>query len=143
MNAYLEIDVVNAYHEIRPSAAAWDAVEEKEAAILMASDYLDVNYKFSGVKTLDSQMREFPRNGATALPYKVVSAICELALMSTSLTTGESQKKKSVTVGDISVVYESQTEKIKSYVEKLLRDVVVEESTTTTGTMKQVKLTRA
>lgn len=114
------------YHAARPTADAWAAVTNKSAAILMASDFVDANYTFSGAKTLDTQDREFPRNGASQLPYQFKCAVCELALVGMTVTEAKALDKKSIKVGSIAIDYSiDSTVKQKSYVDLLLKGMTI------------------
>ena len=140
--SYITVAECEAYHAQRLTAAAWLAVENKDAAVLMASDYVDANYTFLGAKTDPEQLREFPRNGATALPYSFVCAVCELALMSTQLTATKSADKKSVKIGSIAVEYRDETAESLSYVAKLLHQMTTAPSNGANKGVTTAKLSR-
>ena len=136
---YITVEQCAAYHDQRLTASAWAAIENKDAAVLMASDYIDANYTFLGAKTDPDQVREFPRNGATALPYSFECAVCELALLSTSLTDTKSADKKSVKIGSIAIEYKDSTAESLSYVAKLLHQMVATSVSKSVSTAKLVR----
>lgn len=137
---YITVEQCEAYHAQRLTASTWAAVENKAAAVLMASDYIDANYTFLGAKTDPAQVREFPRNGATALPYLFECAVCELALMSAQLTATKAADKKSIKIGSIAVEYKDSTAESLDYVAKLLHKMV---STSVSKSVSTAKLVRS
>ena len=140
---YVTLEECAAYHAQRLTSSAWLAIENKDAAILMASDYIDANYTFLGVKTNPAQEREFPRNGATALPYMFVCAVCELALMSTQLTETKAADKKTVKIGSIAIEYKDSTVESLSYVSKLLHQMTTSPSNGANKSVVTAKLSRS
>ncbi len=52
LNSYMTVEQANAYHDIRMSREAWNALsdQEKQQRLVSASDFLDFNYRFSGEK---------------------------------------------------------------------------------------------
>ena len=113
-NSYVSLEEANQYHKLRASFESWNELvdEEKERRLVSASDFLDVNYQFSGQKADEEQPREFPRAGmdgtAKPIPKAVKFAVCELALQS-DLNQNKKQKMSSVKVGPVSVNYEDQS----------------------------------
>lgn len=112
MTAYITLEQANAYHEIRTSREAWNALsdEQKQQRLVSASDFLDFNYRFSGEKADIAQDREFPRKEFESLgiPKAVQFAVCELALQE-NLTANPEAKMTSVKVGSLSVSYDDSS----------------------------------
>lgn len=65
-NALADAD---SFHNVRLGAGttAWNAAidDDKERALLLASDWIDRSSTFSGTKTVEAQPRAWPRDGAT------------------------------------------------------------------------------
>jgi len=91
-NAYANAADGDAYHDGHLYATPWigAAAEQKEAALVMASRLIDGEYNFAGVKAVDGQGLQWPRENcsdpdtgtdveADAIPQAVVDATCELA----------------------------------------------------------------
>ncbi|QLB44473.1 DnaT-like ssDNA-binding protein [Mannheimia pernigra] len=112
LTSYLTLEQANAYHDIRMSREAWNALsdQEKQQRLVSASDFLDFNYRFSGEKAEPAQEREFPRKGfeAVGIPKAVQFAVCELALQE-NLTENQEAKMSSVRVGPVSVNYDNSS----------------------------------
>lgn len=112
MTAYLSVEEADAYHNLRMSKDAWEALDEEEKArrLVSASDFLDVNYRFSGEKADPMQLRQFPRKGFESLeiPTAIIYAVCELALQE-NLNQNAEQKMTSVKVGSLSVNYDNRS----------------------------------
>lgn len=83
----------DAYHEARGNGVRWDAVVDKEQALLRGSEYIDFNFRrrFPGWKAGQrEQVREWPRSwafdiednaiGPTVIPVEVEYATYEAAL---------------------------------------------------------------
>ena len=143
MSAYLTVAIVTAYHSARLTGTAWDAIENKEAAIMTASDYLDTHWQFIGTKQDINQEREFPRvndYGDVFFPDRVKNAICELALIGADLIKTPEPVKKSVKVDTLAVTFDNPTDASGktltnlSRIEDMLRDLlVVKKASTTTA----------
>lgn len=63
------LDDANSFHAVRlgEGTTAWNAAtdDDKERALVLASDWIDRSSNFTGTKTSSSQPREWPRDGAT------------------------------------------------------------------------------
>lgn len=110
-DSYISLEEANDYHALRSSFEAWDGLDEptKKRRLVSASDYLDVNYLFSGEKAEANQPRQFPRKGfeEIPIPQAVKYAVCELAL-NADLNQNPEQKMSSVKVGPVSVNYDEK-----------------------------------
>lgn len=110
--AYADPAQADRHHAARPTSAAWAALSaaDKAARLVAASDYLDAAYRFKGRKTRPDQTRQFPRNGAAAVPPEVVKAVCELALLlpegGAAAASAAVQLRKRVKVGEIETEYQ-------------------------------------
>mgnify|MGYP003419901216 CR=1 FL=1 len=124
---YGTIVAADAYHLARGNGAVWDAVdvtdEEKNAALLLASEWVDWNYEsaINGYRTGEvAQLRAWPRTNAydiygrtiTGIPVQWEYAVYEVALQEIkspgslfkTWTAGKDIKSVSVD-GAISVTY--------------------------------------
>lgn len=99
-DSYVSVAAADAYHGLRPSAAAWQAMDEavKAQMLVAASDYLDATYR------LKNDLNAAMRSGEVAVLPEVAKAVCELA-MQQQLTANEKPKQHSVKVGEIAVTY--------------------------------------
>ncbi|MDY4280859.1 MAG: DnaT-like ssDNA-binding protein [[Pasteurella] mairii] len=140
--AYVSLEEADAYHAIRASFDQWDGLDDaaKERRLVSASDFLDVNYRFSGHKAVEAQSRAFPRQDGV-IPKAVKFAVCELALHA-DLNQNQAQKMASVKVGPVAVNYEDQRSVSRAdnrfeYVKLLLTNFLDKQSV-----VKQVSLLR-
>lgn len=94
-----------------------------DAALLVATEYLDDNYDFVGMRTVETQNYKWPRSGAynsegillesATVPDKIQQATCELAYIEQTQTNGlqplfDGQVIKSERVeGAVDVEYDS------------------------------------
>ncbi|MEI6075345.1 MAG: DnaT-like ssDNA-binding protein [Verrucomicrobiota bacterium] len=91
-NSYASVDDGDIYHDGHLYAEAWTAapLDKKIPALVMATRLIDAEYQFSGVRSVDSQSLQWPRENcpdpdagdlvaATVVPKAVVQATCELA----------------------------------------------------------------
>lgn len=124
---YGTVDEADAYNIARGRAVEWEDADDKNAALLLASEYIDANYGtlFSGYKTGGrAQVRQWPRTSAwindggrvlyldaDEIPVEVRNATYELALraasgvvLSLDVTPGAAIKKAAVE-GAVSVEY--------------------------------------
>ena len=128
-DSYVAVAEADAYHAMRPSRDAWALLtaDEKEQQLVMASDFLDANYRFKGKKTDESQAREFPRNGQVDVPVVVKKAVFELALQD-SLTSNASAEVKREKVDVLEVEYfQSDDGAIRfGYIDGLLRPFLLQ-----------------
>lgn len=112
------------YHEARGTGTRWDAITDKEQALLRGSEYVDFNFRsrFPGYKAGQrSQVREWPRSwafdieenaiGGSTVPVEVEYAAYEAALregesvgsLMPDYSPGEQVKREKV--GPIDVEY--------------------------------------
>lgn len=90
-NTYVSEAYADSYFEARNSSE-WAALstEQKEAALLYATSWVDSRYSWPGTIVSDSQALSWPRLGAydvdlrsipsTSIPSALLSAVCEAAL---------------------------------------------------------------
>lgn len=116
-NAYISVEFADGYFSERNNTA-WEALQNKEALIIRATDYLEAAYfdKWKGKPLKDDQSLAFPRDGE-GVPEKIKKAVCELALKANSgelmadierLTTREK-------VGSIEVEYAENADATTKY----------------------------
>lgn len=105
----------DAYHLARGTDTEWDDIEDKEAALLRASEWVDRNYRsrFAGYKLLGrSQEREWPRYDAydaanIYIPSDEVPVEVEYA-------TYEAALKEGTTPGTLSPDYDPPIARLKA-----------------------------
>lgn len=112
--AYAAVVDADAYHTAMGNTA-WAALTtlEKEVALRIASQYVDVTYDFQGVKLVHNQALEWPRDwypdNNYSWPIKnLTAAVCELALKSRTQALTVDQEDRAVkkeTVGPVAVEY--------------------------------------
>lgn len=94
-NAYVSVAYFDAYHTERGNAYTGSpSSTEKEQAIVLATDYLDIRFNYVGLKRVSTQTTEWPRYSArdrdgrlvSGLPEVVKEAICEYALRALTAT---------------------------------------------------------
>ena len=89
-NAYTTVAEVNTYLADRGLAStAWEALgnSEKQQLIVQACDYVDVRFRWRGMRSLNSQNMEWPRLNATkddgalvtGVPTELKEAVAEYA----------------------------------------------------------------
>lgn len=85
--SYVSVAECNAYH-LKHGGIAWDAVDDQEAALRNATQYLDSMYKWRGDPLKSDQALKWPRANVVVdgvpllwnvIPAKVKAACCELA----------------------------------------------------------------
>lgn len=119
--SYASVAEATAYHNSVGSGDAWDAVDNKEAALRKATNFLTQEYRgrWAGIRTTSVQRLDWPRSGvrwsdspsgwrsATSIPEELKFAVAELALRSESgdLLSDEGRETLSESVGPISVTY--------------------------------------
>jgi hypothetical protein len=126
-NAYISADDADDYHEMRRNTA-WDDLDddEKEAAILKATDYMDAAYSWAGDRSTSTQALGWPRSGVVAdgvslasdeLPAALVRACAELALRASSsdLAPDVPRLKSREKVGPIEVEYDPHARAYTTY----------------------------
>jgi hypothetical protein len=118
---YASVAEATAFHAGRGNGDAWDAVDDKEAALRKATDYLTQRYRgqWAGLRRLSTQALDWPRVNVPwrdnlwgwrpidVVPAELKYASAELALKSTSadLLADLGRKTLSETVDVISVTY--------------------------------------
>jgi hypothetical protein len=135
--SYISVADADTYHAKRANVA-WDAVDDKEAALRKATDYLRQNYRMAwkGDFKSASQVLDWPRVGVytlefysgayagsrylvpdTVVPDDVKNACAELALKSATadLNPDQSRGIVSQTVGPISTTYDVNSPQQKRY----------------------------
>lgn len=120
--SYCSVAEAAAYHAKRGNADAWDAIEDKEAALRKATDYLVQTFRgrWAGIRKTEAQALDWPRyevprmDGGEwwnypddAIPPELKNATAELALKSASVNLLEDlgPEVQSETIGPISVTY--------------------------------------
>ena len=91
-NAYISVEDATLYHADRRNDA-WDAVDDsdRQVAIILATDYIDLVFRFRGQRRTTTQALQWPRSLITtrdmldlvpddAVPAEVEKATAELAL---------------------------------------------------------------
>lgn len=81
-NSYVTVAEADTYFGDRFGADDWLALTEevKEQLLISAMPLLETYCDWSGEKTDDEQVLEFPRNGDTVVPQAIKNGQCELAL---------------------------------------------------------------
>lgn len=112
MNSYATVAQADEFHAIRPTAQTWAALSdtEKQARLVAASDYIDLNFQFRGKKSDGNQMRQFPRNGQP-MPPQLVWAVSLLAVsgslnVAAVSSSGSEKAINSVKIGELQVSYQ-------------------------------------
>ena len=85
-NAYVTVEELRAYWEDRGVfLTTWGDIE-CQAAIVKASQYIDIRFTYMGLRTEgDDQPTEWPRTVATTIPNGVKWACCEYAYHSANV----------------------------------------------------------
>ena len=108
-DSYVTVAECDAYH-LAHGGAAWALVADKEAALRMATIYLDTAYRWRGTQVVASQALRWPRSGVTvdgfdvswsAVPEAVKRACCELAAKGALFADVSAQYVTDVQVGPI------------------------------------------
>ena len=116
--SYCSVAFADDYHAKRGNVA-WDVVDDKEAALRKATDYMTQVYRnaWQGFRYRTYQSLDWPRTGvvvdrfrvilATVVPPEIMAACAELALRASAnaLYADQTQLVKSKKVGPIEVVY--------------------------------------
>lgn len=133
--SFCSVIEASSYFQARGNES-WADVENKEAALRKATDYMQGAYRgrWKGYRATQTQALEWPRRNIwfddliiqhNSVPVEVRRACAELALLSNSadLMPNLERAKSSVTVGPISVQYDSSSEEYTRYrnVEALLQ----------------------
>jgi len=143
-NSYVDVDYANNYF-LMVIESLWGALEidEKEAALILASSYIDGHYQFIGKVKSAAQLLAWPRVGAVdsdgrlydGIPERLKHACCELALeaainsIDNPLTNNDFIQSKSQRVAEIEtkVQYVDHKPPVQVYpkVDALLRPLIV------------------
>jgi len=125
--SYISEDDATAYHEKRGNADAWDAIDNKEAALINATEFMGQKYRmiWAGVRAKVDQALDWPRYdvprvdgpggyGAypdyysfTEVPVEVGRACAELALRTADgpLMVDLDRAIQTETIGPLSTTY--------------------------------------
>ena len=81
-NTYISLADAEAYFATRYNSALWDAQDDptKEVLLQSATRSTDLYCVWSGEKTDEDQLLEFPRDDETEIPTSIETACCEIAL---------------------------------------------------------------
>lgn len=116
--SYVDITYVTAYFTKR-GVTEWDAITNKESAIIKAMDYFESSFEFKGTKLNDNQALAFPRyiNDLVEYSTRIKNAICELALKTatTNLLEDTEQRVKREKVGELEVEYDTNDSQTVKY----------------------------
>ena len=118
-DAYISVADADAYFAAR-GVEAWTEVENKEAAIRKATDFLDRRYRWRGTRKSRDQALQWPRVDAmdddgftysSVVPEHVKRACAEMALRAASADLDPDLERggaiQSASVGPVSVTYSS------------------------------------
>lgn len=140
MNAYTDLTTANAYFADRNITAWADATdEEKSAALIRATDYIDATYIFRSVKLTDEQELQNPRYGETELNPAIIKATLELALIALTtdlFTVTRDVISEETSVGSVStsVTYSKPVTDPYPMITRLLADISVLRSASASST---------
>jgi len=130
--SYASVAEADAHFSARGSEA-WDNVENKEAALRLATDYMLQTYsgRWKGTRKTSTQALDWPRYNvpleddpawltllsSSIVPAQVKKATIELALITTAgaLVPNLERAQASVSVGEISVTYEGSSSQLPRY----------------------------
>lgn len=145
--SYASVAQASAYHTAR-GATAWDDVDDKEAALRKATDYMLQNYRlgWKGFRVKPDQALDWPRYEcyipgyrlgrwagdylvpSTVVPIEVRNACIELSLKVTieDLNPDLTQQVLSNKVGPISITYSSTSPQYKRFraIDMMLRHLL-------------------
>lgn len=136
--SYVTVADADAYF-LKLNNSVWDAldVEDKEAGLRAATQYIDSTYNFIGCLVSNQQPIMWPRTAAidnagrllsiTTIPQRLKDATCEAALQHNSgaLLASTDRETSSEKVGSIEVSYfQGQNSKKYPLVNVLLKDLV-------------------
>lgn len=80
-NSYVSVAQADAYHALRMNEAwATASPEKKDAACVLATDYIEANYLPASPRNTTTQGLQWPVGGETGVPPQVVAAASILAL---------------------------------------------------------------
>lgn len=107
--SYVTVAECTAYHA-KHGGTAWDAVDDQEAALRKATQYLDSVYQWRGDRVFSTQALKWPRLNVVVdgyelpgdeIPAKLKAACCELAAKGELFADVSAQQVDSVKVGPI------------------------------------------
>lgn len=81
LDAYGSVEEANIYFDNRLHSNGWKnaSITDKKLALVQATRQIDL-LPFSGDKTDEAQVKEFPRDGSEVVPRKIEMATYEIAL---------------------------------------------------------------
>lgn len=131
--SYISEVEADLYFENRGKSDAWDSIEDKEAALRLATDNMEQVYynRWKGYRKTSTQRLSWPRFSVpiednmdwlsyvpdNIVPERVKFACAELAFATPSgdLAPAQERAQSDVTVGPISVTYDSASAQATSY----------------------------
>lgn len=129
-DSYVSVEFADSYF-IAHGFSSWAEMpeEDKEIALIKATEYTDASFDWRGKKATQEQALAFPRTGlidndgytVEGVPYKVKQAVCDAIMASATFTNIDEQGViTAVKVGSISVSYDaSKKEKGKTLYDAL------------------------
>lgn len=145
-DSYCSVVEAADYHTKRGNDAAWDAIDDQDAALRVATDYLTQMYsgQWRGVRATPTQALDWPRlnvlwpeneakgyRPSSPLPNELKWAVAELALrVPDGLYVDEGRRVKQETIGPLTTVYEEGSSQQTSFVvvERWLRTLLDDDS---------------
>lgn len=134
--SYVSVTDCTAYHA-KHGGVAWDAIDNQEAALRKATQYLDTMYKWRGTPASTTQALKWPRYDVVVddvpllwnvVPEKLKQACCELAARGDLFADVDAQHVASVKVGPIERTMSAPAnggQKRYAAVDALVRDLVL------------------
>lgn len=107
--SYVSAAECTAYHA-KHGGTAWDAVDDQDAALRKATQYLDSVYQWRGDRVFSTQALKWPRLNVVVdgydlpgdeIPAKLKAACCELAAKGELFADVQAQQVTEVQVGPI------------------------------------------
>ena len=107
--SYVTVAECTAYHA-KHGGADWESLDDQEAALRKATQYLDSVYQWRGYPVFSTQALKWPRLGVVVdgyelpsdeIPAKLKAACCELAAKGDLFSDVAAQQVESVKVGPI------------------------------------------
>ena len=129
-DSYVSIVFADSYF-IAHGFSSWAEMpeEDKEIALIKATEFVDASFDWRGKKATSVQALAFPRTGLVdndgytveGVPYKIKQAVCDAIMASADFATGDEEGAvTAVKVGPISVSYDaSKKEKGKTLYDSL------------------------
>lgn len=111
-NSYITLENAETYFEERLNSDAWEDANEndKKRALITSTKSID-RLNFSGGKTNDEQVLQFPRDDDASIPQTIKDATCENALMLLDDKDVEDEiervRIRQESVADIKVAYDT------------------------------------